>query len=591
MMATVVNGLTGAKADLIQVDQALESWRDAGYDLPAAIGELVDNSIQASAQRICIETFRVPSEHKKASIGAIAVSDNGIGIDERYLASTLTMGFSTRYGQRDGMGRFGVGSKMAALSQARRVDIYSRPIGDHRIYHTYFDLDRIKSGEQEYLEGEVIDTFPSDYGHLMLDDKGREYQSGTLVVWSKVDRLEEGGKFGTSVDERISELLKYLGRTYRKYLAGGLFIMLNGREVTLHDPLFLLKNPRFEKIREKMSNGNEGLTEDDWEARMIDTAHIDIDGHEIEITVTLLPRVLRRVRGDGGIRGSAQPFKELHVQDNEGRVSILRYNREIYYDIIPRLFPGGVAYGDRFIGVEVSFSPVLDEYFQVRHVKRGAEPVNKLRDEIKKFIEKPILAARKQIAEGWDKQSTKDRANDPTHTTAKAAFDKVNATAPRGIAGAGMSPRQANVKLETAAKDIASSRGIDDPEEVAKLKEEVRNRDLTVIDGDWPGKELFDITHVNGRVILRLNWRHPFMERIYAPLKDAADGSAHLSVEQLQQLVMRVEGAIDLLLFSYAKAENLDREPDERYGQLRTHWGMFLADGVQELLRTTVGRA
>jgi hypothetical protein len=73
---------TEAKADLIQVDRALESWRDAGYDLPAALGEVVDNSIEAGAKTIRIEAVKGQSERGrrgKGSIEAIAVSDDGTG--------------------------------------------------------------------------------------------------------------------------------------------------------------------------------------------------------------------------------------------------------------------------------------------------------------------------------------------------------------------------------------------------------------------------------------------------------------------------------------------------------------------------------
>lgn len=39
--------------------------------------------------------------------------------------------------------------------------------------------------------------------------------------------------------------------------------------------------------------------------------------------------------------------------------------------------------------------------FQVRNVKRGAEPVSKLRDEIRTVIQKPVKAARDKIREEW----------------------------------------------------------------------------------------------------------------------------------------------------------------------------------------------
>ena len=110
---------------------------------------------------------------------------------DNLLANALSMGFSTRYGQRTGLGRFGVGLKLAALSQARRVDIYTRPMGQDLYFHAYIDLDLINRHEQEYIEAVKIDGYPAEYADLMTDLQGKQFESGTLVVWSRVDRLSE----------------------------------------------------------------------------------------------------------------------------------------------------------------------------------------------------------------------------------------------------------------------------------------------------------------------------------------------------------------------------------------------------------------
>ena len=285
------------KADLIQVDRALESFREAGYDLSAAVGEVVDNSIDARAQQIRVQTFEVESENgkrPKKSIDTIAFADNGMGITSERLPHCLTMGYSSRYGERKGIGRFGVGAKLAALSQARRVDIYSRPIGTQQVYHTFFDLTLIKEGDQKFLEAEAVDGFPEKYAHMMYDEQGHHsFESGTLVIWSDVDRLEEGGKFGSSVDERISELFKYLGRTYRRFISNGLSIVLNERPVRLHDPLFLLENPLAIEL----------LRKEDWQGEIIQSDSVEVDSHEVEITVTILPEKVRIQRGGGASVG------------------------------------------------------------------------------------------------------------------------------------------------------------------------------------------------------------------------------------------------------------------------------------------------
>ncbi len=49
---------------IIQVDKALESLRSSNFDTPAAVGEPVDNAIQAGANNILIRL--VEGERKSA---------------------------------------------------------------------------------------------------------------------------------------------------------------------------------------------------------------------------------------------------------------------------------------------------------------------------------------------------------------------------------------------------------------------------------------------------------------------------------------------------------------------------------------------
>src|SRR5205823_377525 len=98
-----------ARANLIEVDKTLESMRDAGFNLNAAVGEPIDNSIEASASIVRIEpTYAKNKKH----ITDLAFADNGRGIGLDLLPNVLKMGYSTRYGQRSGLGRFGVGLKL-----------------------------------------------------------------------------------------------------------------------------------------------------------------------------------------------------------------------------------------------------------------------------------------------------------------------------------------------------------------------------------------------------------------------------------------------------------------------------------------------
>lgn len=554
-------------APLTQAHQALESSRDAGFDLSAAAGELIDNSWEAKARHVRIKTVA----DKNGSIVEMAFADDGAGIPVETLAASLSLGYSSRYGNRSGLGRFGMGLKLASLSQANCVEVYSRTRGDGPVYKTYLDLAAVSAGKQSELRAEAVDGWPADFADLMkAPDNGEPFASGTLVIWRRIDRLQQGGRFGASVDERIQELKKFLARAYRRFIDNGLRIELDGTLITLHDPLFLLHNPRV------MKRFGESL-----EADIIDGGIFEIDGHDVRWTVTLLPEKLRERRGEGGRAGKGrEEFADLYIPDNESKVSMLRNGREIYYDLVPKLYPGGRDRVDRFIGVEIEFPAALDEYFQVRNVKRGAEPVNKLRQELRGALKKPIEDARKEIRKHWQAVIQRERnETGDTHNVAHEAVDFFDQTAPAGRAN----PDATSDDVAEAVREVIEDMGLDpdEPESQDKtewLLESLAARSATLLEGGWPGKEMLDIRHLNGKALVTFNRRHPFFKDLVEPLKAMADGDPDdLEVADILAMLKRVATGIDLLMVAYARAENMHSDPDAAYGDLRNHWGTFTA--------------
>lgn len=566
---------TYPEAPLTQANRALESSRDAGFDLSAATGELFDNSYEAGAQHIRMAVTR----DKQGSVTDLAVADDGAGISPTILAHVLSLGYSSRYGSRTSLGRFGMGLKLASLSQAQHVDVYTQPRGQDRIYRTYLDLQEVRDGDQTVLKVEEVATWPMDFGHLMSDPtKSEPFASGTLVVWRKIDRLVHGGRFGTSVEARIQDLKKFLARAYRRFIDKGLRIEFEGQVITLHDPLFLLENPRvIKKFRE------------DPRADVIDQDTFPIDGHEVRWVVTLLPEKFRRVRGRGGrATKGREEFADLYIPDNESKVSILRNGREIYYDLVPKLYPGGREFVDRYIGVEIEFPALLDEYFQVRNVKRGAEPVSKLREELRKALKKPVNEGRKRIRAYWDKVEQQDRVDaGDEHLPAHETVEDFEQTAPGGRANLDADDEA----IERAIRETIENMGLapGEPEAVEKAKwvrESFQNRAITIVDGQWPGKSLMEITHLTGKAIVTINHRHPFVSELMDPLKAMAEVEPDdLDADEASRLIKKVSVGLELLLIAYAKAENMHPDPDDVYDELRNQWGLFAAGLVREGLK------
>ncbi len=555
-----------SRADIIQVDRALDSMRDAGFDLTAAIGEPLDNSIEAEAT--LMRVMPVFGRGKK-TIDSLFITDNGIGIDPAQMHHVLSMGYSTRYGKRQGLGRFGVGLKLAGLSLGERIDVYSKQTGNPTIYHSYIDLQEIRDGKQQYITTTETEEWPDEAAKLMVGRDNRPFASGTVVVFGKIDRLTSGGTYGASLDQKIAELRKFIARAYRTYIDTGRVFELEGKVTTLHDPLFLRDNPRIISRYKPV----------DPRGELIEETDLEVDGHKVHVSVAIVPKEFRPwERAGGGVDSKGQDISEFHINaDNTAKISILRNGREIYYDIVPRLLEGGRTDKVlRYVAVEVSFPAELDEYFQVRNVKRGAEPVDKLRDDLRKWLRQPVKQALRQVRSLWKETETQQRFTNGEHSSSMDTASKVAPALPIGLAGRGATPEMEEKVVQQAATDMGLDASVDaDADKIDKLREQIKSRPITILDAQWPGKEFLVIHHLNGKSVVKLNHRHAFFEQVYAPIKKVADeGAQNMDPEEITDLARRAEAAIDLLFMGYARAESMYEDP-ERFDDLRTYWGMF----------------
>lgn len=565
-----------AEAEIIQIDTALESMRDSGFDLTAAVGEPIDNSVEAKASIIRVHTTEGSGKHK--TITELAVADDGQGIPPQHMARALSLGYSSRYDQRSGLGRFGVGMKLAGLSLGRRIDVYTKQRHSEEIWHSWIDLDEIAQKTQTTISRQIVDSWPEAYAALMTDSQGEALGSGTLVVYGKIDRLSSGGTYGTALDEKLNELRTFIARAYRYYLQKGLRIELNGKPISLLDPLFLMDNPRIIKRYKPL----------DVRGTVVDEADIEIaDGHSIHVTVSLVPAQFRHRQGAGGETDHlGRDVREFQInQANAGKVSMVRNFREINYDIVPRLLPAGIDKIDRYIGIEVRFPADLDEYFQVRNVKRGAVPVAKLREELRGWLDRPVRMARKEIRAHWGETETQDRAEsvqDP-HSGVTAAVDRVEQTSPPGQAGRDMTEAEKNEVINDILEDLQLTEPGQE-EAATRVRELIEEKPITMMDAQWPGSEMFEINHLNGKAVVKLNHRHPLWREVFDPIKKVTDNGVNgTDPEELVALLRKAEAAIELLVMAYAKAENLHKDPSQ-FDDLRTYWGKFAQSYLKEAL-------
>lgn len=181
---------------------------------------------------------------------------------------------------------------------------------------------------------------------------------------------------------------------------------------------------------------------------------------DVVVRMSLLPEAWRMVEGAGG----SPEAKKRRIHENEG-FSILRADREVLYGHVPFMTGSkGAAKAldiDRFWGCEISFPPELDDYFQVRYIKRGAEPIEGLKEQIRSEIMKYIPSARKVIRELFAKNEAVNGQNQDVFETAETVMAGVTHNLPMGVNTKNMTPEEADSKLELAAQESLETRRSD----------------------------------------------------------------------------------------------------------------------------------
>src|SRR5664280_240244 len=103
----------------------MESLRDIGYELPAAVADLVDNSIDAGATQVDVTVVFDGVD------SWIRVADDGSGMSTSRMNEAMRYGTDRDYAEGD-LGKFGLGLKTASLSQCRRLTVATRTNPDRR---------------------------------------------------------------------------------------------------------------------------------------------------------------------------------------------------------------------------------------------------------------------------------------------------------------------------------------------------------------------------------------------------------------------------------------------------------------------------
>lgn len=565
----------------------LEAMRDNGYKNAAhALAELMDNSIQANATRVellCAERETQLQTRKRRRLEQIAVLDNGDGMDADTLRLALQFGSGTRLvtGKQSGIGRFGMGLPASSISQCTRVDVWSWQDGPDSAIHTCLNLEAIR----KHHETSVPKPEPLEIPELWRAVSDGYGKSGTLVVWSNLDRI-----MWHTAKALIENSEFIIGRLYRRFLADDkVHLRLAAfdiddtskfdidRPVLPNDPGYLMAHTSCP------APYDDTPMFDPWGGEHFEqtfTVRYGNQDHPVTVRYSCAKPQARAIRNSGAL-----PYGQ-HARKNIG-ISVVRSDREL------ELNQGLViAYDtrERWWGVEVLFPPSLDELFGVSNNKQSARTFgdmtqmdiealtksaitfNQLKTEmaedddprepfleIVKSLDTQIKRMRGVIVAAAKNTST---SVDGRHIIPQAEQTATNRTRERqeeGHVGASdrdeeLPPDARKSQIETALTDA----GVE--------QEQAKEMSATMVDiglkyifahAEMDTDAFFAVRPKGGALMITLNTDHPAYNNLVEVLDQSTEGA---SEQDLAERLTSAASGLRLLLMAWARYE--DELPD-----------------------------
>ena len=227
----------------------MDSLRDIGYDLPSAIADLVDNSIDAGAENIDV-TFG-----GEGSQAWVRIADDGMGMTPGELDEAMRYGSERAYSD-SALGHFGLGLKTGSLSQCRRLTVATKRRLKGRSAVRRWDLDVVAERNSWDLETPPRSDLPD---HLV---EPLQQATGAVVLWENLDRIlafrnPDGAAANRALESMAAEVATHLGMVFHRFITGEwtggeafVNVAVNGVPVIAWDP-FCREEPRTKVLRQQ----------------------------------------------------------------------------------------------------------------------------------------------------------------------------------------------------------------------------------------------------------------------------------------------------------------------------------------------------
>jgi Histidine kinase-, DNA gyrase B-, and HSP90-like ATPase len=354
-----------ASLDFVEPSAAamVESLRAFGYDLPTALADLADNSLFHCSRHLTIEF------HWDGRSSAIALADDGTGMDEPTLINAMRMGSRNPREWRDpgDFGRFGLGLKTASFSQCRRVTVFTQGTGAETLVRCW-DLDHIAEIDKWHLL-RIPSVLAAKLAGKLIDKK-----QGTVVVWEKLDRITAATSTENDADHdaflrRAEQVGEHFAAVFHRFMIGrdAVAFSLNGKSIKPWDP-FLTE---------------EGATQ------RLPTERLLFQGHTIEVEPFVLPHLskldTKSHQSASGLRGW-NAHQGFYIYRNRRLLvpgdwlGIRGWRQEEHY---------------KLARISVDLPNALDDEWQIDVTKSRARPPEKLRAELARIGERTRSIAKR----------------------------------------------------------------------------------------------------------------------------------------------------------------------------------------------------
>lgn len=419
--------------------RTVHSLRDIGYELPQAVADIVDNSIEADATTVSVDI-------EFAGEGSwIRIADDGVGMDTTTISESLRIGSTRDYGEDD-LGKFGFGLKTASISQCRRLVVASRiALERARIEARAFDIDHIERTNK----WEVLVLGPDERPPYLTEPL--QSTTGTVVVWERLDRImtykDPSGQWARrSLLEQTEAVAQHLGMVFHRFLSGKargrkkIEIYVNDSLVEPWDP-FCLQEPATETL---------------------EPSYYQVSSEGAQGIVTVQPHVLpgqSEFSSTAAWTNASGPNK----WNNQQGLYIYRADRLIQWGGWNRLRTNDEH--TKLARVALEFTPDLDAAFGINISKAIVKLPADLRDEIQPTIKRVCAVAqehyRSSVRSSRPTPAPRPKTSPPPTRTPTEDPKPKPAPASPIVPPLGLPPLAAPEpqKVRTALEDAASEAG------------------------------------------------------------------------------------------------------------------------------------